>query len=156
MINKYQQGGQTNDAIMQFVQGIAQTLQADPQQIIQAAQQNPDALKAAVQVYQETQNMQQAAQTFAQAMQQQVQAAKHGAKLRYIKSLKNQCADDEEVVYFKKGGHITCGCKKKENGGQVNKAKSGCSVVNKAKSGCSIKKAKSGCSVVKKFKMRKK
>ena len=89
-------------------------------------------------------------------MQQQVQAAKHGAKLRYIKSLKNQCADDEEVVYFKKGGHITCGCKKKENGGQVNKAKSGCSVVNKAKSGCSIKKAKSGCSVVKKFKMRKK
>ena len=146
MINKYQQGGQTNDAIMQFVQGIAQTLQADPQKIIQAAKQNPDALKAAVQVYQETQDMQQAAQTFAQAMQQQVQAAKHGAKLRYIESLKNQCADDEEVVYFKKGGHITCGCKKKENGGQVNKAKSG----------CSIKKAKSGCSVVKKFKMRKK
>ena len=88
MIKKYQQGGQTNDAIMQFVQGIAQTLQADPQQIIQAAQQNPDALKAAVQVYQETQNMQQAAQTFAQAKEQQVQAAKHGAKLQYIKSLK--------------------------------------------------------------------
>ena len=119
MIKKYQQGGQTNDAIMQFVQGIAQTLQADPQQVIQAAQ--------------ETQDMQQAAQTFAQAMQQQVQAAKHGAKLQYIKSLKNQCADDEEVVYFKKGGHLTCGCKKKENGGQVKKAGLGCSVVEKFK-----------------------
>ena len=94
MINKFQQGGK-QDPIMQFVQGLAETLQADPQQIIQVAQQNPDALKAAVQVYQQTQDMNQAAQTFAQALQKQVQAARHGAKLQYLKSLKNKCEDDE-------------------------------------------------------------
>jgi hypothetical protein len=35
--------------------------------------------------------------------------------------LKNQCAEDEEVVYYKKGGSVGCGCKKKEDGGQVKK-----------------------------------
>ena len=58
-----------------------------------------------------------------QQKQQQAQAKKalHGAKLNYFKSLKNQCAEDEEVVYYKKGGSVGCGCKKKEDGGQVKK-----------------------------------
>ena len=62
-----------------------------------------------------------------QQKQQQAQAQKalHGAKLNYFKSLKNQCAEDEEVVYYKKGGLVNCGCKKKEEGGQVNKASIG-------------------------------
>lgn len=111
MINKFQQGGK-QDVIMQFIQGLAQTLQADPNQIIQIAQQNPKALEAAVQTYQQTQDMNQAAQAF----QQGIQAARHGAKLNYIKSLKHQCADDEELYYYKKGGSIGCGCKKKEGG----------------------------------------
>lgn len=128
MIKKFQQGGQTDQAIMQFVQGIAQELQADPQQVVQAAQQNPEALKAAVQVFQETQDIKQAAQTFAQAVQQKTQAAKHGAKLNYIKSLKHQCAEDEEVYYFKKGGSVGCGCRKKEDGGEVTKAQKGTAV----------------------------
>jgi hypothetical protein len=34
-------------------------------------------------------------------------------KLNYVKNLKNQCADDEELVYFKKGGALGCGCRKK-------------------------------------------
>lgn len=126
---KHQQGGQVQqsnsqqDAVMQFVQALAQTLQADPNQVIQAAQQNPDALKSAVQVYQQTQDIQQAAQAFSQALQSQAQAAKHGAKLNYLKTLKNQCADDEELVYFKKGGKVDCGCKKKENGGEMKEEK---------------------------------
>jgi hypothetical protein len=45
--------------------------------------------------------------------------------LNYFKSLKNQCAEDEEVVYYKKGGSVSCGCKKKEDGGQVKKAEEG-------------------------------
>lgn len=49
----------------------------------------------------------------------------HGAKLNYIKTLKHQCADDEELVYYKKGGKVDCGCKKKENGGEIKKAQSG-------------------------------
>ena len=51
--------------------------------------------------------------------------ALHGTKLNYFKSLKNQCAEDEEVVYYKQGGSVGCGCKKKEDGGQVNKASIG-------------------------------
>ena len=124
MINKFQQGGK-QDAVMQFVQGLAQILQADPQQIIQISQQNPEALEAAVQAYQQTQDMNQAAQVFQQSLQKKTQAAKHGAKLNYIKSLKNQCAEDEEIVYYKKGGSVGCGCKKKEEGGEVVKAQDG-------------------------------
>ena len=45
----------------------------------------------------------------------------HGAKLDYIKTLKHQCADDEELVYYKKGGKVDCGCKKK--GGDIEPKK---------------------------------
>ena len=40
--------------------------------------------------------------------------ALHGAKLNYIKSLKHICNEDEELIYFKKGGQIGCGCVKKQ------------------------------------------
>ena len=65
-----------------------------------------------------------------QQKQQQAQAKKaaHGTKLNYFKSLKNQCAEDEEVVYFKKGGSVKCGCKKKEDGGEIAKAQKGSAV----------------------------
>lgn len=121
MINKFQQGGKQQDAIMQFVQGIAQVLQADPNKVIQIAQQNPKALEQAVKVFQQTQDINQAAQAFTQS----IQKAKQGAKLNYIKSLKHQCADDEELYYYKKGGSVDCGCKKKEDGGEVVKASTG-------------------------------
>lgn len=140
-IQKKQQGGQVKssnkeqDAVMQFVKALAQTLQADPQQVIQAAQQNPEALKSAVQVYQESKgDIQKAAQAFSQVLQSKTQAAKHGAKLNYLKSLKNQCADDEELYYFKKGGSIGCGCKKKEQGGELKEKKE--STVSKFKKAC--------------------
>ena len=57
--------------------------------------------------------------------QTQTQKALHGVKLNYFKSLKHQCAEDEEVVYYKRGGSVTCGCKKKEQGGEVPTAKDG-------------------------------
>lgn len=144
-LQRLQTGGQVKsssskeDSVMQFVKALAQTLQADPQQVVQAAQQNPEALKSAVQVYQQTQDINQAAQAFTQAMQQQTQAAKHGAKLNYIKTLKNQCAEDEELYYFKRGGSVGCGCKKKEQGGELKEKKE--SVINKFKA---IKKNQSG------------
>lgn len=121
MINKFQQGGKQQDAVMQFVQGIAQVLQADPNKVIQIAQQNPKALEQAVKVFQQTQDINQAAQAFTQS----IQKAKQGAKLNYLKSLKHQCADDEELYYYKKGGSVGCGCKKKEDGGEVVKASTG-------------------------------
>lgn len=134
MINKFQTGGkqtsQGNDAIVKFVQALAGVLKADPKQVIQIAQQNPEALKAAVQVYQKSQNIEQAAQAFSQAVQQtqatqqqQTIAARHGAKLNYLKSLKNQCPEGQEPYYYKKGGMVKCGCagKKFEDGGEVKK-----------------------------------
>lgn len=78
-----------------------------------------------------------------QSQQNQTQKAAHGAKLQYIKNLKHQCADDEELYYYKKGGSVNCGCKKKEDGGEVVKAGLGCSssVVDKFKA---VRKGKSG------------
>lgn len=121
MINKFQKGGK-KDVVMQFVEGLAKTLQADPKEVVQIAQQNPDALESAVKAYQETQDMQQAAQAFTQVIQQKTQKAAHGAKLQYFKSLKHQCAEDEELVYYKSGGSLGCGCVKKKmgEGGQTS------------------------------------
>lgn len=57
--------------------------------------------------------------------QKQTTKALHGAKLSYIRTLKNQCPEGQELVYYKKGGSVTCGCKKKEQGGEVPAAKCG-------------------------------
>lgn len=87
--------------------------------------------------------------------------AQHGAKLNYLKKLKNQCADDEELVYFRKGGKVDCGCAKKASRGtsidkkqtpsaetfkKMKKEKDGaklcpkCGKVHKAGMGCSVNK----------------
>ena len=55
---------------------------------------------------------------FQESQQQETKKAAHGAKLNYFKSLKHQCADDEELYYYKKGGRVGCGCKKMEDGGK--------------------------------------
>ena len=123
MINKFQKGGKQQDAVMLFVKELADTLQTDLKEVTQLAQKHPDALESAVQVYQQTEgDMKKAAQAFAQTIQKKKQKALHGAKLQYVKNLKNQCADDEEIYYYKKGGSLGCGCKKKmEEGGQTPK-----------------------------------
>jgi hypothetical protein len=61
-----------------------------------------------------------------------LEKAAHGSKLQYFKRLKHQCAEDEELVYFKKGGSVGCGCvKKKMEGGEVPKKPT--SIVSRAK-----------------------
>lgn len=52
-----------------------------------------------------------------------LRAGAHGTKLQYFRQLKHQCAEDEELVYFKKGGSVGCGC--------VKKAQAGTTVPNK-------------------------
>lgn len=59
------------------------------------------------------------------AIQGYIKKAAKGAKLDYIKSLKHQCPEGEELYYYKKGGSVGCGCKKKEDGGEVVKANMG-------------------------------
>jgi len=87
-------------------------------------------------------------------MQGQSQKAAHGAKLNYIKKLSHKCADDEELYYFKKGGSVDCGCKKKmEDGGKTTKKKNSVNEFKnrKIKKGCGgskmskVKSAGAGC-----------
>lgn len=77
------------------------------QTLVQLKQQDPEQFAQLVQLGQQAQS----------------QKAEKGAKLNYIKSLKGQCPDGEELVYFKKGGMIDCGCQKKETGGEVKSTK---------------------------------
>lgn len=143
MITKFQQGGQAANqkALMQFVQGIAQVLKIDPKQIVQIVQQKPESLNAAIQVFQQTQNIQQAAQAFAQS----VQKAKQGAKLQYLNSLKGICKKDEELVYMKSGGKVCSVCQKKKeiiSNNPVKEFKAKCGGRFKAKCGGKMKKKK--------------
>lgn len=153
MITKFQQGGQAANqkALMQFVQGIAQVLKIDPKQIVQIVQQKPESLNAAVQVFQQTQDIQQAAQAFAQS----VQKAKQGAKLQYLNSLKGICKKDEELVYMKSGGKVCSVCQKKKeiiSNNPVKEFKAKCGGRFKAECGGRFK-AKCGGKMKKKKKM---
>lgn len=77
------------------------------------------------QIINKAQNGDKDAQQVASIIQKYIkQKAAHGAKLQYFRTLKHQCADDEELYYYKKGGLVDCGCKKKE-GGEVVKANMG-------------------------------
>ena len=103
------QGGQDIQAqVMQLVQaamnGDEQATQAI-QQIMQAAQQGD---QQAVQIAQMIQDV-------AKQMQGQATAAKYGAKLSYIKSLKSGCPEGYEVSYHKKGGVLCKECVAKSN-----------------------------------------
>ena len=69
-----------------------------------------------------------------------VQKAEKGAKLNYIKSLKGQCPEGEELVYFKKGGMLSCNCQKKQNGGEVKKENKKSNPIEEFKKGRKTKK----------------
>lgn len=127
MISKFQQGGSAQQGSV--LQQIQQLPEEQQKQIMQAfakwaqqkgvdlkqIQNNPQALEAALGQF--VQELQQASQG------QQTIAARHGAKLNYVKALKNQCPEGQEPYYYKKGGMVKCGCtgKKLEDGGEVKK-----------------------------------
>ena len=112
---KFQQGGQinmNNEQIQQaFLQYLAQQTGAKSQQELEQViqQMGEDGLK-------------QAYAQFMQAMQeQQVQAAKFGAKLNYIKKLNGQCPEGMEMHYYKQGGRLCRKCMAMEaQGGTVD------------------------------------
>lgn len=98
-----------------FIQFLAQKTGAKNQQELEAAiqQMGEEGLK---QAYAEFMQLLQ---------QQQVQAAKFGAKLNYIKSLRGQCPEGYEISYYKVGGTLCKKCMKKQEkmqeGGNVPK-----------------------------------
>ena len=153
MITKFQQGGQaiSQKDLIQVIQGIAQVLKIDPKQIVQIAQREPESLNTAVQVFYQTQDIQQAAQAFTQS----VQKAKQGAKLQYLNSLKGICKKDEELVYMKSGGKVCSVCQKKKeiiSNNPVKEFKAKCGGRFKAECGGRFK-AKCGGKMKKKKKM---
>lgn len=74
--------------------------------------------------------LKQAYDEFTKVMQSQAQKAAHGAKLQYFRNLKHKCGENEELVFYKKGGSVECGCKGKvmEKGGEVKKASTGTAI----------------------------
>lgn len=107
LIKKHQQGGNMEDMqaqVKQLVQAVAagdQQAAEQVKQIMQAAEQGD---QQALQIAQ-----------MIQAEIEAIKSAKRGAKLNYIKSLKGDCPDGEEVVYFQKGGQLCKACQKKHD-----------------------------------------
>ena len=101
---KFQKGGQLNMNEQQLQQAFLQYLMQktgakDEQQLEQVVQQlGEDGLKQAY------------AQFMQEMQQQQVQAAKFGAKLNYIKKLNGQCPEGMEMHYYKQGGRLCRKC----------------------------------------------
>lgn len=114
--SKKQQGGQLNmneqELQQAFIQFLAQKTGAKTQQELEAAiqQLGEEGLK---QAYEEFMQL---------IQQQQVQAAKFGAKINYIKKLRGQCPDGYDLQYYKSGGQLCKKCIKKQvmqEGGNV-------------------------------------
>lgn len=121
MINKFQQGGAAQGG--SILAQIQQLPQEQQQQLMQAFAQWAQQKGVDVQQLQSNpQALEQALGQFMQEMQsQQAQMAKQGAKLQYIKNLKHQCAEDEHLEYFAKGGTIGCNCVKNKQGEEPKK-----------------------------------
>lgn len=119
MINKFQQGGAAPQQEGGVLAQIQQLPREQQQQIMQAFAQW--AQQKGVDIQQLQSNpaaLEQALGQFMQEVQaQQAQMARQGAKLRFIKGLKRQCNEDEELRYFKAGGSIGCECVKKNKKG---------------------------------------
>lgn len=106
---------QDPNIIIQFLQQLGDNAEPFMQMLVQKAQQGDQQAAMAVQ------NIQAVVQQMQQ--QQQVRAAKFGAKLNYIKQLRGVCPEGYEMQYFKSGGQLCKRCMKKkkrmEDGGEM-------------------------------------
>lgn len=110
---KKQQGGQINMNEQQLQQAFLQYLMQ------KTGAQNEQQLEQVVQQLGEDGLKQAYAQFMQEMQQQQVQAAKFGAKLNYIKKLNGQCPEGMEMYYYKQGGRLCRKCMQiKQNKGE--------------------------------------
>lgn len=109
----FQQGGQLNMNEQQlqqaFIQFLAQKTGAKTQQELEEVikQLGEDGVKQAY------------AEFIQMLKQRQVQAAKFGAKIEYIKGLRGLCPEGYNLQYYKKGGRLCKTCIKKQQGGDM-------------------------------------
>ena len=101
---KKEQGGQLNMNEQQLQQAFLQYLMQ------KTGAQNEQQLEQVVQQLGEDGLKQAYAQFMQEMQQQQVQAAKFGAKLNYIKKLNGQCPEGMEMYYYKQGGRLCRKC----------------------------------------------
>ena len=101
---KKQQGGQLNMNEQQLQQAFLQYLMQ------KTGAQNEQQLEQVVQQLGEDGLKQAYAQFMQEMQQQQVQAAKFGAKLNYIRKLNGQCPEGMEMYYYKQGGRLCRKC----------------------------------------------
>lgn len=111
----HQQGGTMNQQDLQ--EQIIQLVQAAMQGNKEAEQQIQQIMQAAQQGNQQAIQIAQLIQQVIEQMQGGSVKAALGAKLNYIQRLKGNCPEGEELVYFKSGGKVGCGCVKKAEGG---------------------------------------
>ena len=119
-INYFQEGGAMAPQAAQTAAPAqaGQDIQAQVMQLVQAAMNGDEQATQAIQQIMQAaqQGDQQAAQIaqmiqdVAKQMQGQATAAKYGAKLSYIKSLRSGCPEGYEVSYHKKGGVLCKEC----------------------------------------------
>ena len=101
---KFQKGGQLNMNEQQLQQAFLQYLMQ------KTGAQNEQQLEQVVQQLGEDGLKQAYAQFIQEMQQQQVQAAKFGAKLNYIRKLNGQCPEGMEMYYYKQGGRLCRKC----------------------------------------------
>lgn len=101
---KKQQGGQLNMNEQQLQQAFLQYLMQ------KTGAQNEQQLEQVVQQLGEDGLKQAYAQFMQEMQQQQIQAAKFGAKLNYIRKLNGQCPEGMEMHYYKQGGRLCRKC----------------------------------------------
>ena len=101
---KFQKGGQLNMNEQQLQQAFLQYLMQ------KTGAQNEQQLEQVVQQLGEDGLKQAYAQFMQEMQQQQVQAAKFGAKLNYIRKLNGQCPEGMEMYYYKQGGRLCRKC----------------------------------------------
>ena len=121
----------------QLQQQIVQLVQAAMQGDQQATEQIQQIMQAAQSGDQQAVQLAQMIQSVAQQMQQ-VQAAKFGAKLNYIDTLRGICPQGYETKYFKKGGRLCKTCQ------PVNVAPMDYDPISSFKQGRKIKKGQTG------------
>ena len=101
---KKQQGGQLNMNEQELQQAFLQYLMQ------KTGAQNEQQLEQVVQQLGEDGLKQAYAQFMQEMQQQQIRAAKFGAKLNYIRKLNGQCPEGMEMYYYKQGGRLCRKC----------------------------------------------
>lgn len=128
-INYFQAGGAVPAQAAQSTPSEGQDLQSQVVQLVQAAMQGDEkatqaiqqVMEAAKQGDEQATQIAQLIQAVVQQIQGQARAAKQGAKLSYLHSLKTGCPEGYNAHYYKQGGNLCKECiKKQADGGELS------------------------------------